>query len=204
KWERTGILNFGMDFGTKGNRISGSVDYFAKNNIDLIGESQINPTTGFETYRGNLASTNGNGIDIILNTVNFQDKFGWSTQLQFSYAVDKVTAYKTKPLLFEFYADQSVLRAPITYRPVMGKPLFGIYSHRWAGLNPETGDPQGYLKDEASTDYTAINNELASDPENMLVYHGRALPPTFGALRNTLSYGGVKLSFNISYRFGYF
>ncbi len=46
KWERTGILNFGVDFRTKNNALSGSIDYYTKKGVDLIGVSPIDPTTG--------------------------------------------------------------------------------------------------------------------------------------------------------------
>lgn len=204
QWERTGILNIGLDFKTKGNRISGSIDYFSKNNKDLIGEGTANPTTGFETYKGNLASTKGKGVDILLNTINIDGKFSWFSQVLFSYAIDEVTAYDVEPNYTDFYFDNSVSRSTVFYAPVLGKPLFGIYSNRWAGLDPETGNPMGYLDGEPSTNYTAINSEISTDPVNMLVYHGRALPPFFGAFRNTISYADLTLSFNISYQFGHY
>lgn len=201
-WERTGIFNIGLDFGFRNQRITGNIDYFSKRNIDLIGEGIVNPTTGFTTYKGNLASTKGDGLDILLNSVNIDGAFRWTSQFLFSYAVDKVIDYDLKPTMYKLYVDESINRYSNQYTPVSDRPLFGIYTNAWAGLDPETGDPRGYLDGQPSKDYTAINAEIASDPINMLVYHGRALPPYFGAVRNDFSYKGLSLSFNISYRFG--
>ena len=204
QWERTGIFNLGIDFGTKHDRITGSIDYFTKKNTDLIGEIIVDPTTGFETYRGNFASTKGKGLDILLNTINIQTpKFTWSSQFLYSYAVDEVSEYDIEPTAIQLYTDRSINRYAPDYTPVVGRPLFGVYSHDWAGLDPDTGSPRGYLEGEPSMDYTAINRAIADDPVGMLNYHGRALPPHFGAVRNTFSYQGISLSFNIAYRFGY-
>jgi hypothetical protein len=82
--------------------------------------------------------------------------------------------------------------------------LFGIYSYPLAGLDPQTGQARGYLDGQPSTQYAQITQQLAEDPENRLIYHGNALAPYFGALRNTVSYQGLDLSFNITYRFGYY
>lgn len=204
QWERTGIFNLGIDFATKHNRISGSLDYFTKKNNDLIGEVIVDPTTGFETYRGNFANTKGKGLDILLNTINIQNTiFSWSSQFLYSYAIDEVSKYDIDPTANQLYTDQSISRFAPDYTPVVGKPLFGVYSHDWAGLDPDTGSPRGYLEGELSMDYTAINRAIADDPVEMLNYHGRALPPHFGAVRNTFSYRDISLSFNIAYRFGY-
>ncbi|MBL1410816.1 SusC/RagA family TonB-linked outer membrane protein [Sphingobacterium faecale] len=205
QWERTGIFNLGVDFGTKNSRITGSIDYFSKKNNDLIGQITVDPTVGMQSYRGNYASTKGQGLDLLINTVNITNtRFNWTTQFLYSYATDEVTKYDIEPTTYTLYVDQSVDGHPLNYTPVIGRPLFGIYSHDWAGLDPATGSPRGYLEGEPSTDYITINRSIADDPIGMLNYHGRALPPHFGAIRNTFSYHDVSLSFNITYRFGHF
>ncbi|MEP1956545.1 MAG: SusC/RagA family TonB-linked outer membrane protein, partial [Algoriphagus sp.] len=88
-----------------------------------------------------------------------------------------------------------------TYFPIEGRPLFGVYSLPWMGLNHETGDPVGLLDGEASEEYREIINGATLES---LVYHGPARPTIFGSFRNSLSFQGFSLSANISYRFGYY
>ncbi len=76
-----------------------------------------------------------------------------------------------------------------------------MYSYKWAGLAPSTGDPQGYLNGQLSKDYTAI---FAATTPDDLIYSGSARPTKFGALRNTFSFKQFSLSANINYRFSYF
>jgi hypothetical protein len=82
-----------------------------------------------------------------------------------------------------------------------GNTLFGLYSYKWAGLDPATGDPQGFIERAASKNYLQITQ--TTKPEE-LVYHGSARPTTFGSIRNTFSWRNLSLSFNISYRLGYY
>lgn len=205
RWERNRMFNVGVDFASKGNRLSGSIEYFNRKGKDLIGNGDIDPTTGFSSFRGNVANMTGKGVDVELNSINILSRFfSWKTTAIFSYAKDKVTAYKRSTSLGDFVSDNSIIRNATLYNPVVGRSLFGIYSYPWAGLDPETGQARGYLDGQPSTQYAQITQQLAEDPEHRLIYHGNALAPYFGALRNTLSYKGIDLSFNITYRFGYY
>ncbi|WON94344.1 SusC/RagA family TonB-linked outer membrane protein [Sphingobacterium sp. UGAL515B_05] len=205
RWEKNRMFNIGIDYGTKNNRIVGSIEYFNRLGSDLIGNSAIDPTSGFTSYRGNVANMTGSGLDVEFKTSNIITKrFRWNTTALFSIAKDKVTKYQRPTSINTFLTDNSIYRNPSNYSPVIGKPLFGIYSYPWAGLDPETGQARGYLDGVASKDYSKITQQLALDPQNNLRYNGRAIAPYFGALRNTFSYEGVELSFNITYRFGYY
>lgn len=69
-WERTGTLNWGLDFATAKNKINGSVEYYIKKSSDLLIPVHIDPTIGtsgslLTMNAGNLST---NGIDIKLNS----------------------------------------------------------------------------------------------------------------------------------------
>ncbi|OCA77120.1 hypothetical protein BBI01_01260 [Chryseobacterium artocarpi] len=205
RWEKNRMFNVGIDFSTKNYRLTGSIEFFNRKGVDLIGNGDIDPTTGFTSFRGNLADMKGKGWDIELNSVNIQkNNFSWKTTSIFSYAKDEILKYRRSTTITNFVTDNSISRGTSQYNPVVGRPLFSIYSYPWAGLDPETGEARGYLNGEPSNQYTQITKQLAEDPENRLIYHGNALAPYFGALRNTVSYKGIDLSFNITYRFGYY
>lgn len=205
RWERNRMFNIGIDFTSQNNRLSGSIEYFNRKGTDLIGNGDIDPTTGFTSFRGNLANMDGKGVDIELNYINIQSRdFSWKTTAIFSYAKDIVTKYKRSITLANFLTDNSVGRVTNSYNPVEGRSLFGIYSYPWAGLDPQTGQARGYLDGEPSTQYSKITQQIANDPANTLIYNGNALAPYFGALRNSFSYKGIDLSLNITYRFGYY
>src|SRR3546814_225334 len=58
----------------------------------------------------------------------------------------------------------------------------------------------GYLDGEISKDY----RELMNNPLSSQVLHGPAVAPIFGNLLNAVTWNGIQLSLNITYRFGYF
>ncbi|SDF80450.1 TonB-linked outer membrane protein, SusC/RagA family [Mucilaginibacter pineti] len=192
QWERVKMVNLGIDFEALNHRISGSLEYYHKNGIDLIGIAPYAPSTGIVQFKGNLANNAGHGVDISIHSRNLNGAFKWSTDLIFSNAVDEVTKYDVKTDVLSFLQ--------LVY-PLAGRPLYGIYSFKWGGLDPKTGEAQGYLNGQISKDYSGIIN--ASTPDN-IVYNGPARPTIFGSLRNTFSFKGFSVSGNISYRFNYY
>lgn len=200
RWERIRMINLGLDYAFRDNTISGSIDYFMKYGIDLMGDSPVPPSTGLTVFRGNTANTRGNGVDIVLNTENIRRKnFKWTTNFLFSYALDKVVKYDiltTASAYVSFGAGNTSYILPLT-----GRPIFAMYSYKWAGLSADNGDPLGYLNGKESKEYKQI---ISSTPLDQLVYHGPSRPTIFGSLRNNFSYKKITLSFNILYKFNYF
>ncbi len=207
RWEKNRMVNIGIDFSTKKRRLAGSIEYFNRKGTDLIGNGEIDPTSGFASFRGNVADMKGRGIDIEINSTNLESKdLSWKTTGLFSLATDEITKYQKQTNLTNFVQDAytSAYRLPATYSPVVGKPLFSLYSYPWAGLDPLNGQPQGYLDGKSSTSYNEIIQNLTNDPEKNLIHHGTSLPKYFGALRNTINYKSFEVSFNITYRFAYY
>lgn len=198
KWETIGMLNLGLDFETAGRRFSGSIEYFHKNGYDLIGDAPLDPTTGFfiadrYSFRGNNANIKGHGFDLNLNSVNIAGKFRWQTHYLFSYANMVVSKYNYQQAPSNYFT----LYPP----PRVGYPQFSIYSFKSAGLDPQNGNPRVYHNGAVTEDYSTFLSGLTL---NDLVYNGPALPPYFGSVRNTFSYGNFEASFNISFKFGYY
>lgn len=194
RWERIRIINIGADFGLFRDRLTGSIEYYLKKGSDIMGDATLPPSAGLPTYRGNTANIKGRGIDIQLNSQNTTGQVKWNTTLLFNYTTTTVTKYLQKLTTVQNYVaggDDS---------PIEGRSLFAIYSYRWAGLNA-SGNPQGYLNGEISTDWAAIQN---SGNLNDMVYNGPANPTTFGSLLNTFTFRQLSLSFNIIYKFGYY
>ncbi|MBO9674177.1 MAG: SusC/RagA family TonB-linked outer membrane protein [Sphingobacteriaceae bacterium] len=196
RWERVRLINLGIDFATKDNRISGTVEPYLKRGMDLIGDIAFAPSSGITTFRGNTANTRGSGIDISLNSRNVTGEFGWQTSFFFSHVKDKVVDYALRQPAGRYaqLSDSEVY-------PLEGKPFYAVYSYAFAGLDGQNGDPQGYLGGKLSKDYSQL---LSSATPDDLVYSGPARPVSYGALRNTFSYGQFSLSANISYRLGYY
>jgi TonB-linked SusC/RagA family outer membrane protein len=202
RWEKTGQLNMAIDFSFVENILSGSVEYYIKKGTDLYGTAPYDYTTwGFtrEVTR-NVAEMKGKGVDVLLNTKNINKTFKWETNLLFNYNINKVTDYKS-------IAAQSVLPklgGGTSITAAVGKPLYAIAAYKWGGLD-RSGNPQGFVNGNKSIDYQAIFSEARTKGESgNIVYIGSSTPTLFGSLINTLSYKGVTLSFNLSFKGGYY
>lgn len=205
RWEKDRMLNIGLDFGLADRRISGSIEYFHRKGTDIVGYTVIDPTSGFSSYKGNVADMEGQGIDLKLNSRNLTGLFKWNTTFLFSKATDKVTRYNAgvTPVSTIVQSGDGTLDGTISsfFVPVTGHPVFSVYSYKWAGLDPQTGDPMGYLNGAVSKDYASITS---STNANDLVYNGPANPTLSGSLRNDFSYKAFTLSINITYEFGFY
>lgn len=194
RWEKIRVWNAGLDFGFKNNLLDGSIEYYSKEGQDLIGDIPTPPSLGLTQFRGNFASTRTTGLDLELRSTPINRKLRWDINFFHSLVREEVTEYDIPAR-----ADNLVFSQIVT--PLKGKPLFSLYSYPWGGLDPDTGAPRGILNGEPSLDYSAIRAGLTAET---VVFHGSARPTSFGSLRNTLGYKSLSLSFNISYRLGYY
>lgn len=202
--EKTGVFNLGLDFGFKNNRISGSLEYFIKTTKDLLTTNRSDPSTGFNTLFSNAGNLRGSGIDLNLNSLNLNaGSFRWNSNFLFSYNRVKITSIYSQ---IPFDAGSVTLNV-VGVRPP-GYDLSGIFAFKWAGLDPNTGDPRSYLNDNV----VSISNTAAGDaafnalqiaPVNTLRYFGSGTPTYYGSFRNTFSYKSFSLSANLQYKLGY-
>lgn len=193
RWERVRIANFGLDFGFL-TRFNGTIEFYQKRGIELIGTSPFPPSSGIVSFTGNTASTRGEGVDL---NISYQwsanNPLYFKSTFLFSYAQDKVTQYMLK----QNVASQFVLNDV----PAEGFPQFGLFSYRWGGLDATNGNPIGYLNGQPSTDYVKIVGAVDRDG---IVYHGSSRPKYFGSFMQDVGYKSWQLSVNFSYRLGYF
>lgn len=194
RWEKIKVWNAAFDFGFKNELLDGSLEFYKKDGQDLIGDIPTPPSLGLIQYRGNFGSTRTTGLDLELRSSPIRSAFRWDINFFHSMVKEEVTQYD-----IQARADNLVFGQFVT--PLVGRPLFSLYSYPWGGLDPNTGDPRGMLDGEPSTNYSAIRGSLT--PETV-IFHGSARPTSFGSLRNTLSFKGFSLSMNITYRLGYY
>jgi len=199
--ERTGMLNLGFDFSTKGNRLSGTMEWYNKKTTDLIASVLLDNSTGFSNMMKNSANMKGSGFEVNLQSINIQTKdFRWSSNFIFNYTKNIVTKYLLDlgESSENYVPVQGGTLKPNTFRE--GQSPFNLYTYRFGGLDPQTGDPLGYNSDGVITNnYSEIINVEFKDLEN----HGSITPLYYGALRNTFHWKSLTLSANILYSLKY-
>jgi TonB-dependent starch-binding outer membrane protein SusC len=199
-WEIMRHANVGVDFRVLNNRLSASLELYKKSSDNLILTSEVDATTGVTGIKKNSASMTGQGIDITLNSSNIRGAFSWNTELGIAFADNQVKDHELDQTTLS--AGNVVNSEGLFITTIKGISPYPIFSYPFAGLNPNTGDPQGFLGKTVSDNYFEISNQQF-DTAN-IIYHGSGIPTKFGYLNNVITYRGITLAVSVSYRFGYY
>ncbi len=189
RWEKTKVINLGVDFSVLNSRINGSIEYYSKNTDDLLGNRQTDPTSGWGSLLLNYGSMYNRGVEVTLNSINYTNRdFEWTSSLVFSYNKNKLTNIENSgtSAIDYFYSPQNR----------EGKPMSSLYSIRYAGLD-SNGFPTAYKKD--GTVVSSYRDLEADD----LVWSGTTNPPYSAALTNRLTWRGFNLEFMFVYYGGH-
>jgi TonB-linked SusC/RagA family outer membrane protein len=117
-WETTSEWNIGLDLGFLNNRINASLEYYDRVISDLLVTSK--PLLSYNeitSIASNIGKTQGQGVELTLNTVNITNKeWLWTTDMTLSTYKDrwKERDPKWKPAAYESVNDP--IRAIFRYR----------------------------------------------------------------------------------------
>lgn len=199
RWETIGIFNLGLDFATRNSRISGSIEYFNKKGDNIFGVAPIDYTTGLpSSIIRNAANISGNGFDLQIKSLNIDHAFSWSSILNLSMSKEKVTKYYLNKTLGNSFIGNS---SSVPVSALTGKPVYSIFAFPSAGLNPQTGDPRGYVEGKVSEDY--VNIVYGKTKIGDMKYFGSAIPTVYGSFIHSFSYSQFSLNFSFVYKLGY-
>ena len=193
-YEKKHELNLGLEAGFFDNRINATFDWYKRNNFDLIGIINTQGIGGQVQKFGNIASMKSNGYEISLTTVNIKGKdFRWTTNFNFSHAVNQVTDLKTTKRVIDLVRGSGFAQE--------GYPVRSIFSIPFLGLNNE-GLPL-FRNEEGEVTTTGVYFQ-ESDEEKIkyLEYSGSADPTDFGSLGNIFTWKGFRLNVYITYSYG--
>jgi TonB-dependent starch-binding outer membrane protein SusC len=193
-WEKVRTINNGIDFGLFNNRLTGSIDVYQKKSTDIISLHPLQPSTGVNSVITNAASLKGHGFEVKLNSKNIVGPLSWQTGFMLTHSTTRVTK------LFRFAPPATRDFVGYGLFPFEGGIAFGIASYKWAGLDPLTGDPRGYVGKNISTDYQAISNDSLKNQS----YYGSAIPLYYGNISNSFSWRKFTLSALITYRLDFY
>ncbi len=189
RWEKTGVFNLAADFNLFGNRLNGSIEFYNKKTVDLLGQRQTDPTSGWGSLMLNYGAMYNRGVELTLNSTNIRTRdFSWTSTFIFSYNKNKLTRIENSGTSAYSYFGNAQNRE--------GKPMNSLWSVRYAGLD-ENGYPTAY-----KADGTVVNDYGLLEPED-LVYSGTATPPYSASFSNRLTYKGFDLNFMFVYYGGH-
>ena len=198
-YEKKHELNIGVEFGFVDNRINLELDWYRRNNYDLIGLVQTMGVGGQTTKYANDATMKSTGVEFTLSTVNIKTKdFKWTTDWIFSWAENKITKLQSQPQIYELVSGSSGSRR-------QDFPVGAMFSIPFAGLTEE-GLPTFFVDKEHTViagpgSYDLINFQEYEDID-WLKYEGVVDPTITGSFGNTFSWKGLKLNIFFTYSFG--
>ena len=202
-YEKKHEFNIGTHLGFVRDRIGLDVDFFLRNNYDLIGPVQTAGVGGQITKDANDATMKSQGIEIALSTVNVDIKnFRWTSNIAFSHITNKITKLDSQDQVMDFLNG---------YGRRKGDPLYSLYSIRFAGLTEE-GLPTFYSNKECTETYNPSNygeinfqenNDDAAGTLDYLKYEG-TIDPTFdGGFSNEFTiFNNFKIGVFLTFRGG--
>lgn len=194
-WERTRIINFGADYSLFNGRIQGTAEAYYRKGTNLTGLSSVATQTGVSQFRQNIADLSGKGLDFTLSATPINSSLTWNITFLYSYNTDRIDRYLLAPSGIKRYITN------ISSSPFEGKSWSSVFAYKWNGLNPVTGNPQGFVGGVSSVDYSKLTTPSSVDD---IQYMGPGRPTHFGGLRNTFTYKRFSLSFNMTYELGFY
>ena len=191
-WEKTASFNVGVDFGLFNDRLTGLVEYYEKESVDLIYDQPLPISTGNSSITTNIGAVKNYGLEVTLNgKIINKDNFSWSAGLNFSFDNNEIT---------ELTQDSFING---TKRWEEGKSLYEFYMQDWAGVDPADGygmwymdvlDDNGNPTGERTTtkDYAAATR----------YYNGSSLPDIIGGFNTDLAWGNFDFNMLFNFSFG--
>lgn len=198
KWERTAMINVGIDFGFFNNRLTGTIEYYDKRTDDLIADYEVSTTEYLVSWiTTNVGEISNKGVELTLNATPISTRdFSWNTTLNLSHNKNEVVSLSNAHFSKE-YIDRAELNAAgqtgaHQQRIQAGRPLGSFYTWKWAGYN-ESGISQFYTKD----------GEVTLTPsDNDRFWTGSAQPKLNLGWKNTFTYKNWSLDLFITGVFG--
>ncbi len=196
-YEKKHEVNVGLSAGFVDNRINLEVDFYKRDNFDLLGRINTQGAGGEIWKYANVADMESKGVEFTLSTRNLDTKdFKWTTDLTFSWSKQTITNLESDAILFDLvrgtgynlegYAPSSMFSIPFTGLDEEGFPTF------------ELG---GVKYDKTNADKLGFNS---TDPNvhAALKYEGPTDPVYTGGFGNTLTYKRFRLNVFMTYGFG--
>ncbi|NBA85187.1 SusC/RagA family TonB-linked outer membrane protein [Emticicia sp. CRIBPO] len=191
KWETSEQLNFGLDFGLKGNRITGSLDWFTKTTRDMLLNLPIPRTTGFTTMMTNIGSVRNGGFEVLVNSINVTGPLKWETTLNMTWLNNKVLNLGGVDNIFTGSAGGTGNIAIIKE----GLPMYSFYGYVIDGVWQE-GDDFTSTKDivkPGDFKYRDLNGDKIVNADDRQVI-GNPFPNFMASLTNNFTYKGFNLN----------
>lgn len=190
RWERSRSINLSTDM-SLWNRLNILLAYYNNYSYDLLGETNLNPSTGYSSAKINAADMRNAGVELTLSgdIVRYRN-FSWNANLVFSYNKNKILNNKI--------ADAAAYANRVTglTKFVEGYSREALWAYNWGGLDAQ-GNPTALM---ANGNKTRIRRDLSAED---LLCVGTTQPIYNGSIRTGFRYKSLQLDFLFVYNYGH-
>lgn len=215
KWEHKEDRNIGLDFAFWNNRIGGTFNYYWNTSRDLLGDMTTPASYGRESIRANVSSLENTGWEFNINLrLDLGKEVTWVNSFNIAQNKNKIT--KTYIKNFEEFEEVNWKGSTANIEGYATGTMFG---HRFAGVNPATGNAMFYLTERArevwaenkgvSIDqipYVMEDSKKEFDQSVMaasLVKLGTVNPKVTGGFASTLTWKQLEVRLGFAYSAGH-
>ncbi|CDD20125.1 putative uncharacterized protein [Prevotella sp. CAG:732] len=206
KWEKTGMLNIGLDYAFFNGRLNGSIEYYNKVTKDLIWNYPVTSFLyPFSTISANVGEITNRGIEISINAIPVQNKnFTWTTTLNLSHNKNKVNKLTNEKFSTASFTQGDPMVAGVsaegyTQQIMEGEPLGTFFTYEFAGYD-EDGTSVYYEHDAETGARTGTTTKAPKFKDRAVT--GCAQPKLNMGWNNTFSYKNWSASFFFTGVFG--
>jgi TonB-linked SusC/RagA family outer membrane protein len=188
EWEKTSQFDVGFNLALFDYNVSLEFDYYYKLTTDLLLDRPLPQTTGFGAVRDNIGEVSNRGIEVMLNTTNFENaRFNWNTTLNFNYNVNRIEKLgENDEDIFPgpnwVSGSQTILR--------VGEPLSSFWGYERVGI-------WGVDEADEAEAVGAVPGEAKRSAEQQII--GNGLPKWTGSLINNFRYGNFDFSVDLQF-----
>ncbi|MEI6433698.1 MAG: TonB-dependent receptor [Bacteroidota bacterium] len=132
KWESTAQTGLGFDISLFKSRVNMNFDVYYNHTKDLLLQRPIPSSSGFYVISSNIGQLENKGLEVVLNTVNIDKAFTWTSSLNFATNRNKVLSlYEDQPIPPQGRGGNAVQ---------VGEPIGIFIGYKCLGVDPTTGN----------------------------------------------------------------
>ncbi|NLI35321.1 MAG: SusC/RagA family TonB-linked outer membrane protein [Bacteroidales bacterium] len=194
KWEKTRLLNFGLEASLFNNRLMFLCEYYYKRTTNAFMNKNISDINGYTSYIVNSGAISNSGYNLSFTIVPMSNRnVNWILSGSFSKVINKMDAAPG----VDTYSLSDYLNGNAI---VKGKPVSTFYSYKFVGLDPTDGGPLFDDWEDRCTDLMGLSKNATYN--KVLVASGRRDPDISGSISNTFSYKSWRLGVLMNYSLG--
>jgi TonB-linked SusC/RagA family outer membrane protein len=190
RWEKTSLLNLGVDYSILKNRIRGSIEWYKKWGRDLLYSFPVDPTYGVSSLTLNNTSVNAQGFEASISGGILRNK-DWDITSTFNFS------YNKNEIVDARFTPSAVFYSSLIGGTITGYPTNALWVYRFAGLD-NTGMTQIYDADKS----TKLAPSKTPSGIDAMYYAGPTTAPYYGSFAQNIRYKQFSLYALFTYSYG--